>query len=270
VAGVRVDLCCPGYRALTAQGNTKPITIDLAPAPSVAVGKGKPGSVGGWNEHPSYCFVMWPPATCEVTSITIRNAGTALISVHGATTAQAADYMQRVDHLRTRLKLIPPTPPTPPIPIPVPKPFGGKTGSIPPPLATASVKTGSGGVRQDCKGEDGKVESCDEDISLPADTPLPADGSVTGAEKGVGTVGSLIDTWAMLVPQTQLLSVDQLVRRIPGKVDRVRTWKFQPGPTTRGVTLLAIRCWPFYDRPRNLTGPTSIALNWVALYAKPT
>jgi len=71
------------------------------------------------------------------------------------------------------------------------------------------------------------AECGDECMSFAASAEV-APGPTDRPCVGRSTVGSLIDEWPVLVPLTQLLSAEQLVGRIAGKLDTIRTWRLPP------------------------------------------
>jgi hypothetical protein len=252
----RLSISCAGYEQICTQSNVKPVTVELMPAGAKDDG-----------EHRSYCFVMLPPSPCVVSSIVIRNAGSAFISVHGATTEQAREYMERTDPVRRRAQaaLIARAKANP-------KPEDrlvshAQAASAPGPRD--GKETAKEAVKQETANGRETAEAGEESMSFAASETLAPAAAAAGGPLASSTVGAMIDGWRTLVPSTQLLSQEQLVRKLPGKIDTVRTWRLSPVVINAQQTaLLAVRCWPFYDRPRGLVGPVAVGLKWVAVYGR--
>jgi hypothetical protein len=214
---------CSGYDRITSQSNAKPVRINLAIDESAWIGLSN-------RTQPSYCFVLTPSSPCSLTSICIRNSGSAFISVHGATIDQASAFMTRTSATR----------------------------------AAADTKTSS-----TTQEEQERVRAeCDEDgLSFCSDAPVTpaADTDSFGVTP---TVGSLIDRhWRVLVPLTQLLTPTHLVQRKVGKIDTIRTWRLAANKLPP-MALIAVRCWPFYDKPATLVGPITVGLTWAAFFGQ--
>jgi hypothetical protein len=228
---------------------------------------------------------MSPPSPCLVSSVAIRNGGSAFISIHAATIDQARDYMARTDLARQHAQKSARTDRPPPKHSAAAAiahgsaapPNGSANRALANGSAAAAAKgasadnaAGIGGDAKEGRGDATRQRARERAESNEECLSFASTMAVREAPSSASTVGSLIDGWAVWVPLTQLLSVDQLVRRASGKLDTVRTWRLPPlSPlSTTPIGLIAVRCWPFYDRPRELSGPITVGLKWAALYGR--
>lgn len=244
----KLPYTCAGYPDLNNQSTkakTKESNIVLQTFDKTFQSNFKQSSSFGWNEQPSYCFFLELDKPGKLSSVCLRNYKSPFVSIHAATLEQAKFYKQCVAASETKnqgqmlssradSKLVFPDNK---LPVSTFKTFSNSIENariLSKTYAKTTGTTGASGVIHDGK------------LSI--------------------TISDLLASWDTLVPLTQCFSVEQLVKQAPGKLETIRSWRVRPSLKIVDYSLVCVRCWAFYEWPKDFKDAITVGLKWVALY----